>query len=192
MARAFLLPGARPVLVDTGAGRTARRLLKAMRAHGVDPADLALIVITHSHADHFGGLAALRRVSAARLAAHRLDAPGLPSRPDVLIEDEFNLHEFGIPARVIATPGHTPGSLSVVYDSGPAIVGDLVLPGFLFFGPPAIAFWAWDRVRTLAGIRRILELGPSVIHTTHGGPFSPRQLERLLRNAYRCSVSSRA
>ena len=54
--------------------------------------------------------------------------------PDILIDDELSLEEFGVKGRAIFTPGHTPGSISIILDSGEAIVGDLV-NGAPFKGP---------------------------------------------------------
>ena len=48
-----------------------------------------------------------------------------PVQPEILFEDEFTLDEYGIDGRVIHTPGHTAGSLSILLADGRAIVGDL-------------------------------------------------------------------
>ena len=66
-------------------------------------------------------------------------------------------------------------------ESGEAVVGDLVLPRFMVFGPPAIAFWAASREDSLASIRKVLDLKPSTILTSHGGPYRPEALARLVR-----------
>jgi glyoxylase-like metal-dependent hydrolase (beta-lactamase superfamily II) len=50
--------------------------------------------------------------------------------PDILLEGDFKLAEFGIKGRIIHTPGHTKGSVSVFLDGGEAIVGDLAMNGF--------------------------------------------------------------
>ncbi|WNZ08356.1 MBL fold metallo-hydrolase [Streptomyces sp. 11x1] len=53
----YLVRGARhSVLVDAGAGRSAEAIVRAVRATGADPGHLLL---THGHADHAGGAAAL-------------------------------------------------------------------------------------------------------------------------------------
>ena len=42
------------------------------------------------------------------------------------LNDEYNLDEFGISAKVIHTPDHTAGSISIIMNNGEAIIGDLV------------------------------------------------------------------
>jgi glyoxylase-like metal-dependent hydrolase (beta-lactamase superfamily II) len=51
----------------------------------------------------------------------------------------------------------------------------------MVFGPPAIAFWAASREDSLASIRKVLDLKPSTILTSHGGPYRPEALARLVR-----------
>ena len=46
--------------------------------------------------------------------------------PDIIIEDEFDLSGFGVKGKVIPTPGHTDGSVSIFLDSGKCICGDTI------------------------------------------------------------------
>ena len=69
MVKAFLIHGDQAVLVDAGARPgDADRILSAMGRQGVEPTDLALIVITHAHADHCGALSALHHRTGAQVA----------------------------------------------------------------------------------------------------------------------------
>jgi len=65
--------------------------------------------------------------------------------------------------------------------SGEAVVGDLVLPRFMAFGPPAIAFWSASRQDSLASIRKVLDHKPSIILASHGGPYRPDAVARMVR-----------
>src|SRR5687768_13481292 len=74
ICHAFLLHGERPVLIDTGRPQDAARIEAALKRHGVELAELALILHTHGHWDHCGSTAELRRRTTAAIAIHRADA----------------------------------------------------------------------------------------------------------------------
>ena len=100
--------------------------------------------------------------------------------PDIVFKDEWRLDEYtstllsasGVAGRVIHTPGHTPGSVSVLLDSGEAIVGDLVMGQLMGLlpkpGPPIVA---WNLERNRESVRRLVALSPRIVYVGHGGPF---------------------
>lgn len=51
----YLLDAARPTLVETGPARGIEHLLAGLRAIGMEPGELAHVVLTHIHLDHAGG-----------------------------------------------------------------------------------------------------------------------------------------
>jgi glyoxylase-like metal-dependent hydrolase (beta-lactamase superfamily II) len=57
----FLLAGQRPALVETGPAKVASKVAAGVTRAGLDPADLAWIVVTHIHLDHAGGVGDLVR-----------------------------------------------------------------------------------------------------------------------------------
>ena len=65
ISNCYLLRGERPVLVGTGTPGDLKRLLAGLKAAGVAPKKLALILLTHGHSDHAGCAAELRRRSGA-------------------------------------------------------------------------------------------------------------------------------
>ncbi len=100
-----------------------------------------------------------------------------PIEPDIVFEDELSLQEYGVAGRVIHTPGHSPGSVSILLDSGAAIVGDMVVGRFSRrLREPGQPFVAHDLARNRQSIRQILELGPHPIYASHGGPFDDLSL----------------
>ena len=57
---AFLIKGKRPVLVDTGVSKDPSVVTEKISSLGIDPMDISLILLTHCHYDHCGGVSGLR------------------------------------------------------------------------------------------------------------------------------------
>lgn len=117
-------------------------------------------------------------------AAGRVSAPrpgGI--EPDIVIESAADLAVFGIRGRVIPTPGHTPGSVSVLIAGGTAIVGDLLsalLPG----GRPRLPFRTGDPAAARRSLRALLAFGPERVYAAHGGPWSGSEVSRRFGNGW--------
>lgn len=73
----FLLTQGELTLIDTGVAGSEGKILQAISELGHQPAALRHIIITHSHPDHAGGLAALQQATGATAYAHALDAPAI-------------------------------------------------------------------------------------------------------------------
>ncbi len=117
-------------------------------------------------------------------AFQRLIGPeSIPScEPDVLFEGEATrLDEYGVAGRVIHTPGHTHGSVSVLLDSGEAILGDAVMGKMMgLIRKPGHPFIAWDLAQNRDSVRRLLALSPHTVYTGHGGPFAAEDVSGLV------------
>lgn len=109
------------VLVDAPA--EAERILERLK--GTNPRHL---LITHAHFDHLGALSEVRSKLGIPLSAHSLDAGGLPSSPDTLLNDGDTVAFGALELRVLHTPGHTPGSLCFLTGRY-LIAGDTIFPG---------------------------------------------------------------
>ncbi len=197
------------VLIDAGNPGHDQKILQACTAHGVDPQEISLIVITHCHSDHFGSLAILKERCGAKVAIHALEAEALSHGKDVeicpvttmghifkriipknvsipgvdaeiLIENELDLKEYGVNAQVISTPGHTPGSVSVVLEDEAAIIGDLIMGGLIRQRVPNYPWFATDMSNVKKSITRILNFHPETVYASHGGPFAPETVARRL------------
>lgn len=113
------------IVVDPG--DDVERILEILRRHQLK---VLAIVSTHAHIDHVGGLAQLHRVTGAPVLFHEADLPlyrgldeqaqwlGVPTpettRIDDFVKEGDTLRWGGFGAHVLHTPGHTPGSISLV------------------------------------------------------------------------------
>jgi glyoxylase-like metal-dependent hydrolase (beta-lactamase superfamily II) len=109
------------VLVDVPA--EASKIFKAL-----EETNPKYILITHNHMDHLGALSEIKSKLRIPIGAHRLDAKGLPLRPEILLEDGEKVPFGKTSLKVLHTPGHTPGSLCFLFGNR-LIAGDTIFPG---------------------------------------------------------------
>ncbi|KAK0647973.1 Metallo-beta-lactamase L1 type 3 [Lasiodiplodia hormozganensis] len=121
--------GAGLVLIDTlsSPAEVDAVLLPGLAAFGYSGADVKHVVLTHEHFDHYGGARVLQqRFGAAVYASARawegmeaLVGPdaGLPAPPtrDRTLEDGQTLVVGDVAFEVVLTPGHTPGTVSLIF-----------------------------------------------------------------------------
>lgn len=124
-------------LVDTGIGSSVSRIKEAMTSLGSRPEDLKKILLTHQHDDHIGGLSGLVEWAPdAEVVASEHEAAVIsgrrgfdPSSNPILRRAMRNAKPPGVPVdrvigegdvvagfRVIPTPGHTTGHVSLLRD----------------------------------------------------------------------------
>ena len=204
-SNAYLLVGDhRPVLIDTGSRGDARVINAACTAAGVELRDLALILHTHVHSDHFGNTADLAAAAKCPVSYHpndcvlaeqghngRLQGVGVRGRIlsrllsnlpfqscrlDLEASEGLRLDEFGVPATILHSPGHTPGSISVIMDSGDAIVGDIFMGGYaggaLLPSRPNFHYFADNLSMAMESLDRVLRVSFGRLFVGHGGPVA--------------------
>jgi glyoxylase-like metal-dependent hydrolase (beta-lactamase superfamily II) len=100
---------------------------------------------------------------------------------DVLAgDDEISLVEYGIPGKVIHTPGHSWGSVSVLLDSGEAFVGDLAMNMLPMRLNPGLPIFGDDIKLVKNSWRRLLDMGTKTVYPAHGKPFPAEILRKAL------------
>ena len=106
----------------------------------------------------------------------------IPScRVDLKLGNEgLSLAVYGIPGRVLHTPGHSPGSMSVLLDSGEAFVGDLAMNGFPLRLAPGFPILAEDVAALRESWRLLLAQGARMIYPAHGKPFEADVMRKAL------------
>jgi glyoxylase-like metal-dependent hydrolase (beta-lactamase superfamily II) len=108
-------------------------------------------------------------------------------RPVAPIPDEMSLQAFGVDGKVLFTPGHTAGSISVLLSSGEAIVGDLLMGGWLggMFrsGQPGYPYFADELGQIQSSVRKLLDLRATKFFVGHGGPLDAGRVGKWLERA---------
>jgi hydroxyacylglutathione hydrolase len=95
-------------------------------------------------------------------------------------DEEFSLAEFGIAGKVISTPGHSPGSVSIVLETGDAFVGDLAMNAFPLRLSPGLPIFAEDLQKVKDSWKLLLDYGAKMIYPAHGNPFSAERMRNFL------------
>jgi glyoxylase-like metal-dependent hydrolase (beta-lactamase superfamily II) len=200
-------------LVDTGLPAQAGAIDAALGEADIGVRDLARIILTHQDLDHIGSGAALVRQSGARVLAHPADAPYIegelsplkitpemleqrpqmrevlkrlePVRVDEHLEDGERLDPAG-GIRVIFTPGHTPGHLSLYLERSKVLVaGDALTAedGHLNGPNPPMTLDVREAARSVSSLA---ELDVQTIVCYHGGVVGEDangQLRRVVQEA---------
>lgn len=172
-SNSYLVGDGRPALIDTGSGvpAFADALAAALRA---EAGPLALVLVTHHHHDHQGGLAQVEALAPGTPLLKRphpkdLVAPARPltgggdGRPPETIELDG--------ARLVAlyTPGHASDHLGFYWPEARALfTGDLVLGGTTAIIPAGDG----DLSAYLASLERLLTLDLDVLYPGHGDPIA--------------------
>ena len=138
------------ILVDAGTGKGWEATLRNILEVGVEPRLVSRIMITHCHVNNAGGAERLRRITGGVVVAHEPDATiirrgdqnatlaseyGLKFQPAVigfsLRRSESSENLSNVEVLYMHTPGHTPGSMSILVEAGDVkalFIGDLFGP----------------------------------------------------------------
>lgn len=183
------------VLVDCPDPGTFPALAGAFAERGLRLRDVRAVLISHHDYDHTGTLSQVlecspgARVYAAaeeipyitgwRLPLRRTSPTVLPARVDAAVKDGDCFSWCG-GARVVATPGHMAGHLSL-YLSGEKtlLAGDALSAAEGELYPPSPAY-TLDMEEALGSVRKLLELDINRVVCYHGGVVEGRIRERIL------------
>jgi len=201
---AYVIRGQRHILVDPGPPDRAGELLEQLSRNRISLGDIGLIVLTHGHPDQFGSASRLKEWTQAPVAVHELDAeyvhwgtvPPLkpvtrlgtlckfaynakpePVEPDIILREGDRLSRYAGSGRVILTPGHTAGSISILLPDGQCIVGDLLMRS-LRAGTPSLSWYAEAPSDLQQSLQKVVSAGARALLPTRGGPFDVATLSR--------------
>ncbi len=196
----YLVMDENPLLVDTGLPRNAKKILHYINSCEMTPSELSMIVLTHAHLDHVGGVQELKERTGAEVLIHEKDAAALAGEEPLPSSRGFSvfsriisfLLRFGsvYPDKrikngkigefsVIETPGHTPGSIAL-YDEkrGMMFVGDtLRVSGGTLRGPPSPP--TINMTEAKRSIEKIAEFEFDILLSGHGKPLHTNASEKV-------------
>ncbi len=115
---------------------------------------LSTIVTTHGHPEHVRALADLEESTFARTVAHPEDAAALPVPPSHPVTDGDVVEVGDVRLTVLHLPGHTPGSIALLYSPPDGSVPHLFSGDALLSGGPGATETAEDRERLLDALDR--------------------------------------
>lgn len=184
--------------------------LAAIDACAVDDVRVYEILLTHGHDDHTGAAAELVKRTGARVLGPAIDTPiiqgeqpapppqladweldlfaqihpQVPPAPavrvDVLLDDEALL-AWDEPAQVLAAPGHTPGSIALLFPRGRVLVaGDAIAS---HDGKPILGVFNTDPEKATGSFRRLAAVNIDIACFGHGAPLLTRAQTELARVA---------
>ncbi len=173
------------VLVDSGSDAEQDKLTRQIVQLGLDPGQVRAVLVTHAHGDHSMGAMPLKRKTGAQIHAGRGDAEPLkrggpweaifskfemdgveihPTQVDVELSGGESLAFGDTRFHVLATPGHTPGSVCYLLDRGGLRIlfsGDTIMSlghvmgTYAAYFPPIYGGDAWAYLASLRALRAL-------------------------------------
>jgi len=207
-ANSFLIVEDTLTLIDTGVPGNTKNIIEFIKRLGRHPQEIKMIILTHNHFDHTGGLTGLRKLTRAEVAAPKIDftldkhiipypvyvnvllsLPGFSLMKkswiltvkdiDILLDGGEELPILG-GLRVILTPGHTSGSISLYAPQKKLLfTGDAIKKRRGLQLPLKTATTDIDQAK--ASIEKMTQLDVETICFGHGRPITEDANGRLQR-----------
>lgn len=92
------------ILIDTGSPQTEDELLADLKQLGLNPKDIDLIILTHHHWDHTGGILPFKN---KKIYGSKKDFG-----KNIIDIKKLKIPEF----KIIETPGHSKGGICILYN----------------------------------------------------------------------------
>lgn len=213
ISNAYLICGEACILVDSGQPNEGQKVIQLLNQIGFNLNDITLIIHTHGHSDHCGSTRELLDLKYIPTAIHAIDAhmitygkneplkakslfgklikpfvdkPFSPFKPDILINYNFSLQEYGINGMIYHTPGHTKGSISIKLENGDAVIGDLLMGGYLggklFPSIPKVHYFLDNYLDWKNSIEKVHFWNSSNYFVGHGGPLTTGKTSNYIKN----------
>lgn len=173
------------LMIDAGLPNDATGILKFMQKKSINPMDIDYLILTHTHPDHAGNAAFFQKEYGIKIIAGKDDLEIIqqggydknlcprgfqgaiikrtiaakrftPFQPDILVEREIDLEQFGWEGYAEIYKSHTEGSL-VVFLGKNVFVGDLIRGKPLHSHKPAFHIFMCDLTKNLNDIENVAQ-----------------------------------
>ena len=116
------------ILLDAGFHHNVEgTIVGGMKKLGLKPEDIRYVIVSHGHNDHFGGAKFLQSTYGARIVMSEADWEHMVTWPqrgtpapfpdrDVVVKDGDTIKLGESEVRIVITPGHTPGTISPIFE----------------------------------------------------------------------------
>lgn len=108
--------------------------------------------------------------------------PHYPYRPEILIDQDYDLSSFGIEGTLIPTPGHSDCCLSLVLNTGEAFINDIITTS-PYTGKVDLAIVMSNELALFESVKFLLKKA-HIFYGAHGGPYTREEILNLLANDY--------
>lgn len=169
------------ILVDVGLPGAVEQLSVHLEDVGFDWDDVWTVLLTHHDGDHVGALPDVLDRTDALVVAHRDEVPYVDGREepvkggeavgipvDVELADGVSFRTEAGPMRVVETPGHSPGHVSLHFpESGLLVAGDALTAEDGLAGPKPE--FTLDMDEAAVSVGRLADLDVDGVVCYHGG-----------------------
>ena len=179
-----LIRGDKTIIVDTAHHGRRVMLINALADRGMSPNDIDMVVLTHAHWDHVQNVDIFKNAQVA-VGADELEYAKDPHPTDWATSGYFHDmlarrdvlavvdgQELAPGVRILGTPGHSKGHVSVVAETpagSVALTGDaLTAADCVKTGKPFLVFW--DEESAAQSVRRLVE-NATIFYPGHDRPF---------------------
>ena len=176
VAAYVLVRGNEAAVVDTGVSGSGGAIGASLSAAGSSWSAVRHVVLTHYHPDHAGAITeVLQQAGSATGYVGEADLAQVASpRPLRAVADGTEIFDL----QVVATPGHTPGHISIFDpEAGALVAGDALtnIGGLTGANPQYTA----DPAQARESVRKLAELPVRTIYVGHGAPLDDGAAEAL-------------
>ena len=149
--------------------------------------DIKYIILTHGHGDHIGGIGEMKKYKDVPVAIHREDefllrdgnnnlssimAMGtIEETADILLDEGDEIHFGDLIGKVIHTPGHTPGGITIEIGNG-LFTGDTLFAGSI--GRTDLLGGSYEKIINSIKDKLLIYPDDTIVYPGHGATSTIR------------------